>query len=224
LRTPVSYIVGMATLMKESDDIERIRKAVDTMGFKASRLDEIIQAMFKLIPEESLDERLHLQPISLDTISEVIRSNMDPWLTRREQTLEIEMPENRFEVYADRAKLVDILENLVMNAIKFTPNGGTVCLRFSKQLGQNLAIKVTDQGPGIPSEDQPHIFKPFYSGADILRHSTGKSGFNKRGMGLGLAIVKHFVMLHHGKIDFHTSEAGTTFTVTIPLVRPSYDL
>ncbi len=224
LRTPVSYIVGMAALMKESDDIERMRKAIDTMGFKAERLNEIIQAMFKLIPGEALHEGLDSQAISLRELVDTVRDEMDHWLVRRGQTLNVILPEEEIEIYADRPKLVDIIENLLMNAIKFTPDGGTVTLRMSKQLGQNLAIKVIDKGPGIPLEDQPHLFKPFYSGADVLRHSTGKSGFKKRGMGLGLAIVKHFVMLHHGTIRFDTSEKGTTFTVTIPLLRADYVL
>ncbi|MCK5113222.1 MAG: HAMP domain-containing protein [Phycisphaerae bacterium] len=220
LRTPVSYIVGMSTLMKSSRDPERLAKAIDTMGFKARRLDEIIQAMFKLIPEQALSEGLKYRPVSLSTLLEKIYIDCKPWIERRNQTLIIEPGEQDTIIHADEAKLRDIIENLVMNAIKFTPNEGLIKIVLQRQLGGYVAIEVIDQGPGIPESERPHVFEPFYSGEDILKHSTGKSGFGKRGMGLGLAIVKHFVDQHGGMIDFLTTPTGTTFVVQLP-IEPS---
>ena len=220
LRTPVSYIVGMSTLMKSSRDPQRLSKAIDTMGFKATRLDEIIQAMFKLIPEQSLTEGLKYTPISLSTLLEKIYMDCKPWIERRNQTLIIEPGEQDTIIHADEAKLRDIIENLIMNAIKFTPNEGLVKIVLQRQLGGYVAIEVIDQGPGIPELERPHVFEPFYSGEDVLKHSTGKSGFGKRGMGLGLAIAKHFVDQHGGTIDFTSSPSGTTFVVQLP-IEPS---
>jgi signal transduction histidine kinase len=217
LRTPVSYIVGMSTLMKSSRDPERLAKAIDTMGFKAKRLDEIIQAMFKLIPEQALAEGLKYTPISLSALLEKIYMDCKPWIERRNQTLVIEPGEQDTVIQADEAKLRDIIENLVMNAIKLTPNEGLVKIVLQRQLGGYVAIEVIDQGPGIPESERPHVFEPFYSGEDVWKHSTGKSGFGKRGMGLGLAIVKHFVDQHGGTIDFTSSPSGTTFVVQLPI-------
>lgn len=217
LRTPVSYIVGMANLLKDSHDPDRLAKAIDTMGFKAGRLDEIIQAMFKLIPEKALSENLHLSEVDLSQMLETIYEDAQPWLERRDQTLLIDPGEGETKLYADEAKLHDIIQNLLMNAIKFTPNEGTVRIRVQRQLGGHVAIEVRDEGPGIPEADRPHIFEPFYSGSDTLKHSTGKSGYGKRGMGLGLAIVKHFVELHNGSIRFETSPEGSTFIVQLPI-------
>lgn len=217
LRTPVSYIVGMASLMKNVQDPDRLAKAVDTMGFKASRLDEIIQAMFKLIPEQSLTEGLRFEPVNLSRLLEKVYLDLQPWIERRKQRLVIEPGEGETIIQADEPKLRDVVENLAMNAIKFTPNNGVVKITVQRQLGGHVAIEVIDQGPGIPESDRPHIFEPFYSGSDVLRHSTGKSGYGKRGMGLGLAIVKHFVDLHGGTIEFTTRPSGTTFIVQLPI-------
>jgi signal transduction histidine kinase len=220
LRTPVSYIVGMASLMKGSDDPERLRKAVDTMGFKATRLDEIIQAMFKLIPEQALAEGMQYEDVNLSKLLEQVYTDLQPWVDRREQTVVIDPGDSDTTIQADRAKLRDIVENLAMNAVKFTPDGGTVKISIQRQLGGHVSIEVIDEGPGIPEVDRPHVFEPFYSGSDVLKHSTGKSGYGKRGMGLGLAIVRHFVDLHGGTIEFATGPNGTTFVVQLPLEPP----
>lgn len=220
LRTPVSYIVGMASLMKNCDDSERLRKAIDTMGFKAGRLDEIIQAMFKLIPEQSLAEGINYEPVSISELLEEVYLDCQPWIDRRNQRMVIEPGEEDIQITADKGKLRDVIENLAMNAIKFTPNDGVVKISVQRQLGGYVAIEIVDQGPGIPESDRPHIFEPFYSGSDVLKHSTGKSGYGKRGMGLGLAIVRHFVELHGGTIEFFTSSSGTKFVVQFPIEPP----
>lgn len=220
LRTPVSYIVGMCKLLKESRDPERLAQAMDTIGFKAGRLDEIIQSMFKLIPEQALDESLEYSPVNLTELLESVYTDCQPWVERRNQTLIIETGEEETVLQADESKLRDIIENLVMNAIKFTPDGGEIRVSVQKQLGGYVALEVFDQGPGIPEQDRPHIFEPFYSGSDIMKHSTGKSGYGKKGMGLGLAIVKHFTELHGGIIQFITSPKGTTFIVQLPIDPP----
>ncbi|MCD4823980.1 MAG: HAMP domain-containing protein [Phycisphaerae bacterium] len=220
LRTPVSYIIGMCSLMKKIRDPERLVKAIDTMGFKAGRLDEIIQAMFKLIPEQTLIENIHFAPVNFTELFKSVEVDCKPWIERRKQTLEIDTGDSAIVILADEAKLRDIVENLAMNAIKFTPNGGRIKISAQRQLGGYVAIKVEDQGPGIPESDQPHIFEPFYSGSDTLKHSTGKSGYGKRGMGLGLAIVRHFVELHSGTIEFTTGPTGSTFIVHLPLEPP----
>ncbi len=223
LRTPVSYIVGMATLMKNCDDIERLHKAIDTMGFKAGRLDEIIQAMFKLIPEQSLAEGMEYSAVNVSEMLESVYMDCKPWIERRGQRLVIEPGEHDTIVQADRRKLRDIIDNIVMNAIKFTPDEGQINISVQRRLGGYVAIQIADQGPGIPESDRPHVFEPFYSGSDTLKHSTGKSGFGKRGMGLGLAIVKHFVDMHRGSVDFMTGSNGTTFTVQLPIDGPLHN-
>jgi signal transduction histidine kinase len=217
LRTPVSYILGMARLLKDSTDATRLCFAVQSMGAKARRLNEIVQAMFKLMPEGLRGEGMRYSRIQLGELLEEIYIDLFPFVELRGQRLIIEMMDRLPPLTADRDKLRDIIENLVVNGIKFTPDGGVVKVRCSLQLGERVMISVQDQGPGIPESEYPRLFQPFYSGSDPLTHSTGETGYQKRGIGLGLAIVRHFTELHHGTVHVSSSPTGATFSVTIPI-------
>jgi signal transduction histidine kinase len=219
LRTPVSYMLGMSRLLKDSTDAGKLLYAVQSMGAKAKRLDEIIQAMFKLMPEQMAIGQLNYQDITLAELLEEIYLDSFPFVEKRSQRLIIENDDPKITIKADREKLRDIIENLVMNAIKFTPDHGIIHIRVNKQLGGFVLLAVQDQGPGIPDAEMKHIFKPFFSGGDVLKHSSGE-GFGKRGMGLGLAIVKYFVELHGGTVGVSTGPAGSIFTVSLPEQPP----
>jgi signal transduction histidine kinase len=217
LRTPVSYILGMARLLKDSTDATRLLFAVQSMGAKARRLNEIVQAMFKLMPEGLRGEGMRYSRIQLGELLEEIYIELFPFVELRGQRLIIEMVDRLPPMTVDRDKLRDIIENLVVNGIKFTPDGGVVKVRCSLQLGDRVMISVQDQGPGISESEYPRLFQPFYSGNDVLTHSSGETGYQKRGIGLGLAIVRHFAELHHGTVQVSSSPTGTTFSVTIPI-------
>jgi len=222
LRTPVSYMLGMVHLMEDSRDPQRLCQALRSMGAKAERLDEIIRAMFKLMPDQRYSQDLNYGEVPVGELLEEVYQDCRPFVEQRAQRLIIEGAEGIKSIQADRQKLRDVLENLVLNAIKFTPDGGVVRIRAGRQLGGYLSIAVRDQGPGIPQSDLPHIFEAFYSGGDVLRHSSGRTGYAKRGMGLGLAIVRHFVELHGGSVSVSSGPDGTVFTVTVPIERPPY--
>ena len=220
LRTPVSYIMAMAKLLQDNTDPERLRNAVQTVGAKAKRPDEIIQAIFKLLSEHGDAAALRYEDVGISGLLEEVYLDCFPFMETRGQRMITEPPEEPVLIRADRAKLRDVVENLVMNAIKFTPDGGVIKVGARPQLGGYVSITVQDQGPGITEDDLPHIFDPFYSTADVLKHSSGDMGYQKRGMGLGLAIVRHLVELHGGTVYVSTSPAGSTFTATIPCVPP----
>ena len=110
---------------------------------------------------------------------------------------------------ADAQRLEQVLHNLLMNAVKFTPAGGSITLRANKQNG-NLVVEVQDDGIGIPKEEQARLFEPHYRVEADRQHFPG--------LGLGLALSKQIVELHGGKI-WVTSEPGegSTFAFTLPL-------
>jgi len=220
LRTPISFILGTVKLLRESTDVARLQHAMQAMGAKANRLDRIINDMFKLIPSGNYDDRLHYRGVSSAELLEQVREDCLPFIEQRNQRLIVEEARKMPHLRADVDKLRDILENLVMNAIKFTPDGGVIKVRVGQQLGGYTTFSVQDQGPGIAPSDVPHIFDPFYSGGDVMQHSSGSVGFQKRGMGLGLAIVRHFADLHGGAVRVTTAKRGTTFTVLIPTDGP----
>jgi signal transduction histidine kinase len=211
----------MAKLVWESKDPDRLVHAVQAMGAKAKRLDEIIQAIFKLLPNQRSSESLKCQELNVSKLLEEVYLDCSPFVERRNQRLIIELGDNVPSIRADRAKLCDVVENLVMNAIKFTPDGGVIKVRAGRQLDGHISITVQDQGHGIPEMELPHIFDPFYSMGDTMLHSSGNVEYQKRGMGLGLAIVRHFVEMHGGTVHVFTSSTGSTFTVTIPPQPPA---
>ncbi len=223
LRTPVSYILGVVKLLATSTDADRLREAMVRMGAKAHRLNDIIQAMFKLMPEQRYAEQMTRGEVDLARVVANVFTDCKPFADGRSQRLIVEQIDSLPTIQGDRDKLRDVIENLVMNAIKFTRDGGEVRVRLGRQLGDNVSIRVIDQGPGIPEADLPHLFQPFFSTGDVMKHSSGASGYQKRGMGLGLAIVRHFTRLHGGDVHVATGPDGSTFTVTIPIEPPGPD-
>ncbi|MCM2310747.1 MAG: ATP-binding protein, partial [Steroidobacteraceae bacterium] len=114
---------------------------------------------------------------------------------------------------ADRAKLRLILDNLVSNAVKFTPVDGTIHVRARRD-DSHLVIDVADSGPGIPADERQRIFEAFYQGA------TPQGGL-VRGTGIGLSVVQEFVQAHGGTIEVVDGEfPGAHFRVRLP-VQPS---
>jgi two-component system, OmpR family, sensor histidine kinase ResE len=117
-------------------------------------------------------------------------------------------------VDADGDRLLEVLANLLDNALRYTPDGGTVSVR-TESAENGAVIKVTDNGAGIPADELPFVFERFWRGdKSRSRHSGGS--------GIGLAIVRQIVELHHGTINV-TSELnkGTTFIITLPFSSKS---
>ena len=103
-----------------------------------------------------------------------------------------------------------ILENLVSNAVKYSPKGGTIYLRADTH-GQQLVLDVADSGPGIPQEDRAHIFEAFYTGRASKTTAV-------KGTGIGLSVVLEFVSAHGGKVEIVDGEfPGAHFRITMPM-------
>ena len=223
LRTPVSYILTLPKLMADTDDIEKLREGMATMEAKAQRLNDIIQAMFKLMPAKEYSDYLSLGDVDLTAVLADVYDDVHPFIEERHQTLVIEPSGDLPIITADHGKIHDVIENLIGNAIKFTPDGGMIHVTAGRQLGEMVVITVVDQGPGIPAEDIKSIFNPFFSTGNIMKHSSGAIGYQKRGMGLGLAVVKHFTEMHGGTVHATTDDTGSTFVVTLPIEPPRPD-
>ncbi|HDZ19923.1 hypothetical protein LCGC14_0095020 [marine sediment metagenome] len=223
LRTPVSYILTLPKLMADTDDVEKLKGGMAMMEAKAQRLNDIIQAMFKLMPAKEYSDYLNLADVNLTDVLEDVYNDVQPFIEERHQTLVIEPSGDLPIITADPGKIRDVIENLVGNAIKFTPDGGMIHVTAGRQLGEMVVITVVDQGRGIPAEDIENIFNPFFSTGNIMRHSSGAIGYQKRGMGLGLAVVKHFTEMHGGTVHVTSEDTGSTFVVTLPIKPPRPD-
>jgi signal transduction histidine kinase len=219
LRTPISYIIALPKLMEGVTDIDKLHDGMRTMEAKARRLTDIIQSMFKLMEDQEFSESLNRQIVPLEDVLGDLYDDVMPFVEEREQTLQIDAgPSPSPKLYVDRNKICDALQNLVGNAIKFTPVGGTIRVTTTELADGRVAIAVTDEGPGISDEDLPNIFNPFYSTSDVMKHSSGSIGKTKHGMGLGLAVVKHFSEMHGGTVQMTSGPHGSTFTMILPII------
>jgi two-component system NtrC family sensor kinase len=123
--------------------------------------------------------------------------------------VKLDVPDNLPKVLGNPTRLKQLLVNLIGNAIKYTPSGGWIAVRAAAEDGQ-VIMQFSDNGPGIPSTDQPYIFDKFYRASNVSPETPGT--------GLGLAIVKSIVENHQGRIWVDSVLGhGTTFTVVIPI-------
>lgn len=208
-RTPLSTIMGSADLIARyagSGDNEKILKHVQRIRSKVRDLTSILNDFLSF--ERIGQSDLHLQPEQLDIVHfcislvEELRGSAKP-----RQALEYDHASEDRSIQVDRTMLLNTITNLVTNAIKYSPEGAAVSLR-SAILHNELLITVADRGIGIPVEDQPHLFTPFFRAQNVL---------TIQGTGLGLHLVKRYVDLMGGEITFtSTPGQGSTFHMRIP--------
>ncbi len=137
-----------------------------------------------------------------------------PWIDARRQQLEVRLPEERIRAYADPFRLSQVFTNLLNNASKYTPAGGTISVALQK--GADAAsITVTDTGIGIDPDFLPQVF-------DLFSQHDRASSYSPGGLGIGLSLARRLVQLHGGEIRAESagSDAGSRFTVTLPLGDP----
>jgi two-component system phosphate regulon sensor histidine kinase PhoR len=153
--------------------------------------------------------KLNMQANDINKIVEEVHKAMALSAKKKGVDFSIELDDNLPKASFDSDKIIQVLTNLVSNAIKFTPKHGRVSVT-ARCRSEELVIRVSDTGMGIPSEALPKIFGRFYR-----VHRPGKQ---IQGTGLGLAIVKGIVMMHSGRIEVESEvDRGTTFTVFLPL-------
>jgi two-component system sensor histidine kinase GlrK len=137
-------------------------------------------------------------------------------LTLLSQRVRLDVRVEDVTLVADRGKIRLILENLVSNAVKYSPKGGTIYLR-ARAAGAQLVLDVADSGPGIPTEDRAHIFEAFYTGR--AARSTAV-----KGTGIGLSVVLEFVSAHNGTVEIVDGEyPGAHFRIVMPISTPGGD-
>jgi signal transduction histidine kinase len=177
---------------------------------EVDRLTRLVGDLLLLAQAESGKMPLSRQPIALDTtVLEVFGQSQ----VLAKEKIQLRLGEiDQVQVCGDEDRLKQVFFNLIGNAIKYSPNNGLVSIGIGK-FGNLARVTVSDTGPGIPSEDLPHIFDRFYRGEKSrLRSKDGK------GFGLGLSIAYWIVRNHDGRIEVDSQVGqGTTFTVWLPL-------
>jgi signal transduction histidine kinase len=222
LNTPVTVMLGMIELwkMSQAQNASAVeRQWVDRIAAAAGRLAKTVEKMLKLVRNREFSQSVDAVPIEFEPIVRQAITDLSPYLERRDQAVSVFIEPDIGSVEADPSKILDVLTNLLANAVKFTPDGGTIRLevRTEPPAADWIRVSVRDQGAGVSVVDQQHLFEPFFTGFDTLRHSSGDYEFGKRGIGLGLWLVKTFVELHGGRVEVSsTPGAGATFSFVLP--------
>jgi signal transduction histidine kinase len=226
LNTPVTVVLGLTDLWKLSLPDEATgpeRQWVERINGAARRLARTVQRMFKLVENKDFGQTLDLETVDLEPLLREAIDELTPYLDARGQCIDVEIGPQLGSVDGDSSKIMDILINLLANAIKFTPDGGMIRVQAQSLEGNPEWVRVVikDQGSGVHPSEQQHLFEPFFTGFDTLHHSSGDYQFGKRGIGLGLFLVKTFVELHGGRVDVQsTPDRGSSFGFLLPRRQP----
>ena len=208
LRSPLTAVYGFTGLIdrvgpinqQQADFIQHIQSSLQHITSLINDLLELgrLEAGYDVMMEE----------VRLDEILNQAMGNLEFQYNEKMQYVALKIADEIPPILGNPLQLQRMVTNLIENAIKFTPSMGTIEIRCRVEGGQ-LILEVSDNGPGIPLEDQPHIFEKFYRGSNLSQVTSGT--------GLGLSIVKSIVDKHHGRIWVDSSPGETTFTVILPL-------
>lgn len=212
LRTPLSVIKGyVETLVDGGPELTPADrdKFLRTIQRHTDRLHSILEDLLTLSRLESKNPILLRESIDLPALLNQFANDYAARVAVTQHRLDLEIAEVLPPLFADRVKLTQVFENLVDNALKYTPPKSAITVSVEWK-HREMLVRVSDNGPGIPVADLPHIFERFY------RVDKGRSR-EKGGTGLGLSIVKHIVQLHGGRVWAESTVGqGTTIAFTLP--------
>jgi signal transduction histidine kinase len=214
MRTPLTSVLGYAELLQNSSaDDSRLRRYADAIHRQAGRLEAIVGELLTVTRLEAGREALHLEAADLASIARQVVAAAQPLADAKGTTLSTEVA-GPAVLRGDVPKLERVLENLVANAVKYSPQGASVSVRVLSDQ-ERVTVEVQDTGYGVAAQDVPHVFEKFY-------RARGKSTEGVEGTGLGLAIVRLIVHAHGGSVSLASEEGvGSTFTVVLPVAGPS---
>jgi len=210
LRTPVASLKALVETLEDGAlaDPEAAREFIGRMHVEVDGLAQLVEELLELSRIESGRVALRLRPADLASVVQTATERLRPLAERQGVKLVLQPPDTLPPVSVDPERIQQVVANLVHNAVKFTPPGGTISVGV-QQRGRDAAVVVADSGIGIPPELLDRLFERFYK-ADKARASGGT--------GLGLAIAKHLVQAHGGRIWAESAGEGrgATFIFTLP--------
>jgi signal transduction histidine kinase len=225
LRTPLTILLGLARLSnRAAGDQQPLKEWLTRMEAAGRRLQTLVDQIITMLVANRFERPLER---SQTDMAELLRSAADdvrPFVGLRGQTLDVEAAPDLGSLPVEAPRIRDAINHLLLNAIKFTPDGGRITLSGAREPEVNghggVTIRVTDTGQGIEPADREGLFTPFFTGFDVSTHSSGQYEHGRKGLGLGLPLVKSFVEMHGGRIEVDSEVGrGTTFTVTLPDVK-----
>lgn len=211
LKTPLATMkIMIESLIYQPDmDAELRTEFLGDVNQEINRLSSIVSDLLTLVHADSRTTRLNRERMSLAEVVKDTQHRLTPIAEQNKQVLTLSLQDS-CDMYADKAKLQQVVYNLMENAVKYTPAGGQIKVGLQR-VGRDAVLTVEDNGPGIPRESIPHVFERFYRVDKARGRGTG-------GTGLGLSIVQQYVNLHGGNVKVDSQEGqGAVFTVELPL-------
>jgi len=211
LRTPLAVLRGdIEVALRRDRSVEEYKRVLNSSLEEIERITRLADDLLTLVRSDAGDNVVELAPVRLDRLAAEVHSYIQPLAEAAGVALTSEGTQHPTVIDGDEKRLKQLLVNLLENAIKYTPAGGSARLSLATE-GSSALIEVSDTGRGIPASSLPRVFERFYRQTDP--RDTRVSGF-----GLGLAISKWIVDAHHGSIEAESTEGnGSRFTVRLPL-------
>ncbi len=227
LRTPIGALLGHLDLIKsrladaamDADTKARLEHSLMVAISNGTRLENIVNELLKLVKEDRIAQTLRWQKVNMAELVKSVCSEHSDFLHERRLKLDLRLAENIRSIDGDPDKLRDALVNVVVNAIRFSPEGGTIRIAMREIVGGMIELDVEDSGPGMSQEAMGSLFEPFQPGDDVAHHSTSLNDQSGFGLGLGLAIVRRFIDMHGGRIFIQKLQVGTRVRFILPIQR-----
>jgi signal transduction histidine kinase len=211
LRTPLSLILGYTESLSDGK-LPAAQETFDIMHDEAQHLSRLIDDLRTLSLADAGELLLNRRPVDPPPLLERTRLAHAPEAQRRGISIQVEVAPDLPQVEVDPGRIAQVLENLMSNALRYTPEGGQVILSAGAR-ANSVYLRVQDNGAGIPPEDLPYVFDRFYRAEKSRQRHEGESG-------LGLAIAKSIVDAHDGTLSVDSTPGeGTGFIIALPAVE-----
>jgi PAS domain S-box-containing protein len=214
LRTPLTALLGNAQLLqrraqREGTLSERDQLSLQVIVDQVIRFNKLVQLQFDASRLHTGQLQLERAPLDVGALARRVVAEVQPSLTRH--TVVYVGPATPLLIDGDELRLEQVLQNLVQNAIKYSPAGGAVQVQVEQQAA-TVRVAVSDEGIGVPAAELPQLFERFYRASNVDERQIS-------GLGVGLYIIKELVTLHGGTVEVLSDEGrGSTFIITLPLL------
>lgn len=210
LRGPLSIMANVLRVYRASMVAKAMPGPGDMLNRQVKKALRLVNDLMDL--SRVSEDRLHLErvPVDLGRVILDVSEDLSTELRSRGQVLVLKLSPEGVWVRGDAARLEQVVENLLENSSKYSPDGARIAVELSREAGQ-AQLCVSDNGTGIPPEELPHLFEPYFRGASPAHWSRG-------GLGLGLTLTHRLVELHEGTIEAMSLGVGcgSEFTVRLP--------
>lgn len=215
LRTPIAIIRGYVETLQMKEEtitVEERKRYINTVSESAEKLEKLVNELFELSKLEANQVKAKKEPFIISELVSDISNKYQLIAKTKNISINTVLSKELPAVYADISLIERVMQNLIDNAMKFTPDGGKIIIETSKKGDGNVEITVSDNGIGIPENEREQIFARYYKANNFtdLKNSTG----------LGLAIAKKILDLHNSPLDLVSKEnAGSSFIFRLPVYQ-----